>query len=446
MASFDQGYALVVGVGADLPNTVDDAVGIAEILKDPARCAYLPDHVHVLTGEKATREHILAGLDALSQSASSQSTVLVYFSGHGYRVASPTGEFFYLMPYGYNLDRLYRTAVNGAEFTDRLRAIPAQRLLVLLDCCHAGGVGEAKAPGLQLAKSSMPSESYGLLAEGSGRVLIASSQEDELSFGGRPYSVFTLAVIEALCGVGVAKQDGYVRVADLALYAREVVPRRTRGRQHPILHFEHADNFILAYYAAGEPRSKGLPFAGEPRVEPEPGAWSGLALSGEFEGPVAAGGGEAVDFRGAQGAVYKPSGPVEQQFGDRISVIGDGNVIGNGSSSRVANLDVRGDVHGSMIINTAGDFVVTPQLGEEVELRPSPEARRLHRVLRTRLDLEELRTLCFDLGVNYDSLGGEGLSAKARQLVLFLQKRDSLPLLVDWLRRERPDIGMTNDQ
>lgn len=29
MAIFDQGYALVVGVGADLPNTVDDAVGLA---------------------------------------------------------------------------------------------------------------------------------------------------------------------------------------------------------------------------------------------------------------------------------------------------------------------------------------------------------------------------------------------------------------------------------
>jgi len=324
MAVFDQGHALVVGVGADLPSTVDDAVGLADILQDPARCAYPPGQVHLLTGEKATRDDVLSTLGALSQSANPQSTVLVYFSGHGYRVASPTGEFYYLLPHGYDLDRLYQTAISGAEFTDRLRAIPAQKLLVLLDCCHAGGVGEAKAPGLQLAKSPLPPEAHTLLAEGGGRVIIASSQEDELSFAGRPYSAFTLALTEALCGIGVAKRDGTVRVADLALHAREVVPTRTRGRQHPVLHFEQADNFALAYYAGGEAQPKGLPFTAEPEIEPEPGAWTvhgpqtsivgqvfGPVLSGEFGGPVAVGGGTATDLRGAQ-----------QQFGHRLVITG----------------------------------------------------------------------------------------------------------------------------
>lgn len=65
-----------------------------------------------------------------------------------------------------------------------------------------------------------------------------------------------------------------MRVADLAMYAREVVPRRTRDRQHPILNFERADNFILAYYAGGETEPKGLPFEGEPEIEAEPGAFN----------------------------------------------------------------------------------------------------------------------------------------------------------------------------
>jgi hypothetical protein len=77
----------------------------------------------------------------------------------------------------------------------------------------------------------------------------------------------------------------------------------------------------------------------------------------------------------------------------------------------------------------------------EVEAEPpSPEALRLHRILRSRLDLEEFRTLCFDLGIGYDSLRGEGLSGKARQLVLYLQNREALPRLAAWLRQERPDI------
>lgn len=67
---------------------------------------------------------------------------------------------------------------------------------------------------------------------------------------------------------------------------------------------------------------------------------------------------------------------------------------------------------------------------------------RLRETLAVYFDAGELRTLCFDLGVNYDGLGGEGLSGKARQLVLFLQKRDALPVLVEWLRRERSDIAV----
>ncbi len=41
---------------------------------------------------------------------------------------------------------------------------------------------------------------------------------------------------------------------------------------------------------------------------------------------------------------------------------------------------------------------------------------RLHRFIIEHYDLDELRTLCFDLGVNYDDLRGEGLSAKARAI------------------------------
>ncbi len=347
---FTDGYALIVGAGGDLPNTVDDAAGLAGILKDAERCAYPPQQVHLLTGEQATRAAILDALDALARSTTPQSTLLFYFSGHGYRVTSPTGVFTYLMPFGYDLQRLYQTAVAGMELTQKLRAIPAQKTLVLLDCCHAGGIGEEKAVGMQMAKSPLPAEALTLLAEGRGRVLVASSQADELSYAGKPYSAFTLALIEALCGVGVAQRDGAVRVADLALHAREVVPARTKGRQHPILHFEQADNFVLGYYAGGANEPKGLPFAQEPEIEPEPGAWRGIVLSGTFAGPVAVGGGEAVDMRGAQGVVYKPGGPVDMQFGDRITIAGDQTAVGDG------NTQVRiGSVSGSVVNIGAGE-------------------------------------------------------------------------------------------
>ena len=92
------------------------------------------------------------------------------------------------------------------------------------------GVGDAKAPGLTLTKSPLPPEALPLLAQGSGKVLIASSREDELSDASKPYSAFTLAILEALCGTGAAKQGDYARVAHLALHARQMVPQRTREK------------------------------------------------------------------------------------------------------------------------------------------------------------------------------------------------------------------------
>lgn len=48
---------------------------------------------------------------------------------------------------------------------------------------------------------------------------------------------------------------------------------------------------------------------------------------------------------------------------------------------------------------------------------------RLRHFIRDHHNLEEFRTLCFDLGVRYDALGGEGLDAKARELLLHLGRQ-----------------------
>lgn len=261
-STYKNGHALVIGVGQDLPNTVNDAKGLAAILTDPSRCAYPPEQVTLLVNEKADRLQVLEALDKLAKTTNSESTVVIYFSGHGYQVASPTGEFYYLMPYGYSINKLYQTAISGQEFAEKLRAITSQKLLILLDCCHAGGVGEAKVPGLEIAASPLPPEAIKLLQEGRGKALIASCQEDQLSYiyKHKQYSEFTLALMEAFCGSGVAKKDGSVRVADLALHTRQVIPTRTQDRQHPVLHFEKADNFVVGYYAGGSIEPKGLPF------------------------------------------------------------------------------------------------------------------------------------------------------------------------------------------
>jgi hypothetical protein len=251
---FTQGYALIVGVGADLKCTVDDANGLAEILKDEERCAYPARQVQLLTETKANRTGILTALDELAKTTEQDATVVIYFSGHGYI----QGTSYYLIPHDCTKQNFPDTAITGAEFAAKIVAIPAKKKVILLDCCYAGGVGDVKNFGL--SKSSLPSDAVDLFKQGSGYVIIASSTEDEKSRTGKPYSVFTAVLIEALCGKGVAKKDGYVRVADLAGHTRERVPRLTGNKQHPVLHFEQADNFVIAYYAAGEEQPKSLPF------------------------------------------------------------------------------------------------------------------------------------------------------------------------------------------
>ena len=246
---FDSGYALLIGVGADLPVTVKDATALHKLLIDPVRCAYPSDHVEFLIESDATRANILAALDRLDRRVMDgpDATVIIYFSGHG--VESPD---YYLLPYNYDLSDLPGTCLSGAEFTERLEALHAQKLLVLLDACHAGGLAEVKGlPGI--TKSPVPANLVEALLAGSGRVVIASSRKDQKSLilPGASYSAFTQALLEGLAGQGAAELDGYARVADVAMYISRVVSTRTNDRQHPILKLNKADNFALAYYAGG---------------------------------------------------------------------------------------------------------------------------------------------------------------------------------------------------
>jgi hypothetical protein len=54
----------IIGVGADLPMTITGAEGVASLLSDPARCGFDPANARVLIESDATRDAILAALNA----------------------------------------------------------------------------------------------------------------------------------------------------------------------------------------------------------------------------------------------------------------------------------------------------------------------------------------------------------------------------------------------
>ena len=65
---------------------------------------------------------------------------------------------------------------------------------------------------------------------------------------------------------------------------------------------------------------------------------------------------------------------------------------------------------------------------------------QLRTQIEKHLDLEELRTLCFDLSIDYDSLRGEGKAAKIRELIALLRRTNRIPQLLAALGVIRPNV------
>ncbi|MCB9443720.1 MAG: AAA family ATPase, partial [Ardenticatenaceae bacterium] len=77
-----------------------------------------------------------------------------------------------------------------------------------------------------------------------------------------------------------------------------------------------------------------------------------------------------------------------------------------------------------------------------VDQQPSqPNLQQVRQLIASHFSLQELKTLCFDVGVEFDDLGGEGKSEKARELVAYIQRRGRLPELLRTLVAERPGIS-----
>jgi uncharacterized caspase-like protein len=260
MSSMDNAHGLVIGIANyqhinPLPDTViKDAADIHQVVTDPNYCAYPPENVLLLPDQKATQASVRMALASLAQRCNQESTVLIYLSSHGGRIASGayTGEFILPVDVSYASEKeLANTAISGAEFSQALRAIPARKVTVIFDCCHSGGVGQPKGAAVPQLKT-LPESYYDLLKAGQGRVILASSRSTEYSYvlPGASNSLFTAHLLAGLRG-GVASEDGLIRIFDLFEYIQPLVTRDA-SNQHPIFKAEVEENFPVALYRAGK--------------------------------------------------------------------------------------------------------------------------------------------------------------------------------------------------
>jgi hypothetical protein len=261
MPEIHNAHALVIGIANyqhvnNLPPTVrKDAQDIHDLLIDSQHCGYPPDNVQLLLDDKATQAAIRQALADLAARSNRDATIFLYVSSHGGRIGSGPHAGEYLWPVDADNtsdETIFQTAISGAEFTGALRAIPARKVVVVFDCCHAAGIGQPKDAAAPLIKTGLPESYYDALVAGRGRVILASSRDTEYSYvmPNAANSLFTQHLLAGLCG-GIPSEDGLIRIFDLFEYLQ---PRVTgdQPNQHPVFKADLEDNFAVALYRGGQ--------------------------------------------------------------------------------------------------------------------------------------------------------------------------------------------------
>lgn len=129
----------------------------------------------------------------------------------------------------------------------------AGKLLVILDCCHAGGVARPKGDAAADLDKGFSPALYQRLAAGRGRVVLAASRDAEKSWvlDGDVNSLFTKHLLAGLRG-GAPSDDGMVRIFDLFEYLQPRVTGEQRI-QHPVFHADGLEeNFPVALRLGGQ--------------------------------------------------------------------------------------------------------------------------------------------------------------------------------------------------
>jgi len=274
-AMFDRGYALLIGVGESayskwsLPVTVKDTQAIYAALIDPELCGYPREQIRILNNAEATHVGVLDGLKWLKEKAEAdcEATAIVYYSGHGW--VDNEGKY-YLIQHDVNPLKIATSALSADVFTKALGEIQVDRLLIIIDSCHAAGMATSKEADDELMDDlegfDRVAFSKGLiesLKQGKGRVVFTSSEGHQKSWidKERSLSVFTLHLLEALQGAGNKIGDTEVRVSNLMNYLGKAVPETVRRifnrEQTPHFDFDTGD-FVIAKLRGG----KGLPDKG----------------------------------------------------------------------------------------------------------------------------------------------------------------------------------------
>ncbi|HEX6385059.1 MAG TPA: hypothetical protein VF177_10345 [Anaerolineae bacterium] len=118
------------------------------------------------------------------------------------------------------------------------------------------------------------------------------------------------------------------------------------------------------------------------------------------------------------------------------------------NSQKQSNYSVHigGDVSGQVSVGSNNSQIATidkPSSKSEETLDRLPPAPRhemasVCRFLNQHFNLDELRELAFDLGIDYENVEGTSKRAKIRELVLYFNRQHMLDELIKTVKERRP--------
>ena len=242
--------ALVVGINEYRSQNIEKlkfAAGDARAIRDrviPRIPAYQA-HVNFLADDQATRRRILRGLDELA-AARENDTVLIYFSLHGVTDKSRSNGF--LVPYDADPEDVETTGVAVQMLLQKVNAIKANRVFVLLDACFSGTATSGWAGGSRTfsygatakAGVNLPTDIYEAVKSQQGHFVLSASQPSQpaLELRNLGHGLFTYFVLEGLEGAAADANTGAVDVFDLYKYVSrhvEAVSVALKEKQTPMM-------------------------------------------------------------------------------------------------------------------------------------------------------------------------------------------------------------------
>lgn len=176
-----------------------------------------------LTNEAATRDAVKAALDELVAKTSRHDTVLVSFSGHGWRSDERT---FFFATHEIDTKNITQSALPWRDVVERLTKLSekSKRVIVLLDACHSGSAANNE----ELTKA--------VLSANAGVLIFSSSRGSEVSLENAEWQhgAFTKALLE---GAASTLEGQGVTLWDWISFTRKRVRELTEDRQHPQVPF-----------------------------------------------------------------------------------------------------------------------------------------------------------------------------------------------------------------